>query len=138
MKILPDCEKKSSFVYSVLFVYCFFVFNVVIKQLAVVEFLINQIIFMKKKEFIKELKRSHYCGQLRKSHADSAVVLMGWIRKIRDHGGLLFLDLRDKTGYVQVVLDQKKKGMEQVSLFWLGKCGGCSGNSVFKAPRYGE
>ena len=74
---------------------------------------------MKKKEFIKELKRSHYCGQLRKSHADSAVVLMGWIRKIRDHGGLLFLDLRDKTGYVQVVLDQKKKGMEQVSSFGL-------------------
>ena len=74
---------------------------------------------MKQKEFINELKRSHYCGELRASHTDCEVVLMGWIRKIRDHGGLLFVDLRDKTGYVQVVLDPKKEGLKQVSSFGL-------------------
>ena len=72
---------------------------------------------MQKKEFIKELKRSYYCGDLRSSHVGEEVVLMGWVRKIRDHGGLLFMDLRDKKGYVQVVLDPKKE--ESVSSFGL-------------------
>ena len=74
---------------------------------------------MKQKAFIKELKRSHYCGELRASHIDTEVVLMGWIKKIRDHGGLLFMDLRDKTGYTQVILDPKKEGWTQVSSFGL-------------------
>ena len=74
---------------------------------------------MKQKEFIKELKRSHYCGELRSSHADHEVVLMGWVKKIRDHGGLLFMDLRDKTGYIQVVLDPKKEKLKHVSSFGL-------------------
>ena len=74
---------------------------------------------MKQKKFIKELKRSHYCGELRTSHADSEVILMGWVKKIRDHGQLVFMDLRDKSGYVQVVLDPKKKGLESVSSFGL-------------------
>ena len=74
---------------------------------------------MKYKKFIQELKRSHYCGELRSSHAECEVVLMGWIKKVRDHGGLLFMDLRDKTGYVQVVLDPKKEELKQVSSFGL-------------------
>lgn len=44
---------------------------------------------------------------------------MGWVKKIRDHGGLLFMDLRDKTGYVQVVLDPRKEELKQVSSFGL-------------------
>ena len=74
---------------------------------------------MKQQPFIKELKRSHYCGQLRASHVDQEVVLMGWVKKIRDHGGLLFLDLRDKTGYIQIVLDPTKETLKQVSSFGL-------------------
>lgn len=72
---------------------------------------------MKPKEFIKDLKRSHYCGDLRAKHAEEIVTLMGWVKKIRDHGGLLFMDLRDKNGYTQVVLDPKKEGLAQVSSF---------------------
>ena len=74
---------------------------------------------MKHKPFIKELKRSHYCGELRASHTDIEVVLMGWIKKIRDHGGVLFMDLRDKTGYTQVILDPKKEELKPVSSFGL-------------------
>ena len=74
---------------------------------------------MRTKEFITDLKRSHYCGDLRAQDADQEVTLMGWIKKIRDHGGLLFMDLRDKKGYAQVVLDPKKEGWEKVSSFGL-------------------
>ena len=74
---------------------------------------------MKKKEFIRDLKRTHYCGDIRAGSAGCEVVLMGWIKKIRDHGGLLFVDLRDKKGYAQVVLDPKKEGLAQVSSFGL-------------------
>ncbi len=74
---------------------------------------------MKPKAFIKDLQRSHYCGDLRAGHAGCEVVLMGWVQKVRDHGGLLFMDLRDKTGCTQVVLNPRAKGMEQVSSFSL-------------------
>jgi aspartyl-tRNA synthetase len=49
--------------------------------------------------------RSHYCGELRASHLDQQVELCGWVHRRRDHGGVIFIDLRDREGLVQVVYD---------------------------------
>jgi len=49
--------------------------------------------------------RSHYCGQLNEQHLDQEVVLCGWAHRRRDHGGVIFIDLRDREGLVQVVYD---------------------------------
>jgi aspartyl-tRNA synthetase len=51
--------------------------------------------------------KSHYSGELRKEHAGQQVTLAGWVHRRRDHGGLIFLDLRDSTGLVQVVVNPK-------------------------------
>ncbi len=63
-------------------------------------------------KFVRDLKRTNYCGSLRAEHAGKDVNLMGWVDTRRDHGGLIFLDLRDREGLVQVVLDPNQTGME--------------------------
>jgi len=49
------------------------------------------------------LRRSHHCGQVLPDLVDSEVVVTGWVHRRRDHGGVVFVDLRDRTGLVQVV-----------------------------------
>ena len=49
--------------------------------------------------------RSHTCAQLRKADVGHAVRLSGWVHRVRDHGGLLFIDLRDHYGITQIVAD---------------------------------
>ncbi len=58
-------------------------------------------------DFIGKLERTHMCGDLRASDAGKEVVLMGWVNRRRDHGNLIFLDLRDRSGIAQVVLDRE-------------------------------
>ncbi|MCC5856692.1 MAG: aspartate--tRNA ligase [Ectothiorhodospiraceae bacterium] len=49
--------------------------------------------------------RTHYCGQVTENHLDTEVELCGWVHRRRDHGGVIFIDLRDREGLVQVVFD---------------------------------
>ena len=51
------------------------------------------------------MMRSHYCGQLNQSLADQEITLCGWVHRRRDHGGVIFLDIRDRDGLAQVVFD---------------------------------
>lgn len=49
--------------------------------------------------------RSHYCGEINSAHVGEEVEVCGWVHRRRDHGGVIFLDVRDRTGIVQVVFD---------------------------------
>ncbi len=54
-------------------------------------------------DFLGELRRTHHCGALRKSDAGNRALVMGWVHRVRDLGGLLFMHLRDREGITQIV-----------------------------------
>src|SRR3977135_4114417 len=74
--------------------------------------------------------RSHTCGALRESHIDQTVRLSGWCHRIRDHGGVLFIDLRDHYGLTQCVVDPDSpafKLAEKLRSEWGGRMEGKGG-----------
>ena len=60
-------------------------------------------------DFLGNLTRTHYCGALRASDAGRDAIVMGWVHRRRDLGNLLFLDVRDRTGIVQVVFNKESQ-----------------------------
>jgi aspartyl-tRNA synthetase len=75
-------------------------------------------------KFIDELKRTHDCNALRAADIDREVVLFGWVAKRRDHGALIFVDLRDREGITQIVFDpevapEAHKRAEQLRSEWV-------------------
>jgi len=58
-------------------------------------------------DFLGNLKRTHYCGALRSSDAGKPAIVLGWVARRRDLGNLLFIDVRDRTGIVQVVFNKE-------------------------------
>ena len=62
-------------------------------------------------ESMGDLARTHKCNDLTDADTGQEVILMGWVLRRRDHGGVIFVDLRDREGLVQVVFDPDKPEM---------------------------
>jgi aspartyl-tRNA synthetase len=62
-------------------------------------------------EQLGDLTRTHTCGELRPDHVGAEAVLLGWVHRVRDLGGLLFIDVRDRAGVTQVVFDKDDESL---------------------------
>ena len=72
-------------------------------------------------DYLGTLERTHMCGDLRADNAGQPVVVMGWVNRRRDHGNLIFLDLRDRSGICQVVLDAELTSDGHKRARWCGR-----------------
>src|SRR3954463_8919108 len=83
-------------------------------------------------KFISEVKRTHHCGQLSKADIGQTVVLFGWVQNRRDHGGAVFIDLRDREGVTQVGFgpDNEATAHELAGTLRLEFCFGIRGKVV--------
>ena len=66
-------------------------------------------------ESMRGLKRSHRCGELNKSNVGEKVTVMGWVQKNRNKGGIIFLDLRDRSGILQIIFEDNEQLMEKAA-----------------------
>lgn len=78
--------------------------------------------------------RTHTCGELRKSDEGKTVRLSGWINSVRDHGGVIFIDLRDHYGKTQIVIDPKKDFYQELERWRVETCVCFTGRVVARAP----
>ena len=73
-------------------------------------------IFINKTWFLKKMMRTHTCGELTKKEIEKKVIICGWIHARRDHGGIIFLDIRDTYGRTQIVCDpQHNKQVHRIA-----------------------
>ena len=61
-------------------------------------------------EAMKGLKRTHRCGELSASNVGETVTVMGWVQKQRNKGGIIFVDLRDRSGLLQIIFEESDCG----------------------------
>ena len=66
--------------------------------------------------------RTHTCGELREKNIGNKVILCGWVQTVRAHGGVVFIDLRDRYGVIQVVLIKKSKGFDVAKTIGVETC----------------
>ena len=82
-------------------------------------------------ESMQGLKRTHRCGELSAANVGETVTIMGWVQKNRNKGGLVFVDVRDRSGIIQVVCEEGKTDpalLEKAASPSCGICGGICGN----------
>jgi len=75
----------------------------------------SSLTIMSIEKYIIPFDRSHRCGEVRASDAGDTVTVMGWVQRIRDLGGLRFVDLRDRSGVVQLIVDPSADGVGELS-----------------------
>ena len=78
-------------------------------------------------ESMQGLKRTHRCGELSAANAGEKVTIMGWVQKNRNKGGLVFVDVRDRSGIIQVVCEEGSR-----TSFRICRCDRRRGGNAFR------
>ncbi len=79
-------------------------------------------------ESMKGLKRTHRCAELSAANVGEKVTIMGWVQKNRNKGGLVFVDVRDRSGIIQVVFEEGKSEAALIEKGSKASCRICSSN----------